>query len=126
MQALIAVDGSDADAEAFWDWLNRERELRGHLASGTASPAPGTMGATTEFILELATIAAGASGVWSALAQSVSTWLVHRQRSSQEDIKVTITMPNGQQITIDAKRAQDLEALTEKLTAAALSEAGGR
>lgn len=111
MQLRIAVEGSDTDAEALGDWLGHEPALRGRLTSAAAPAAPGTMGAASEFVLQLAATAAGAGAVWAALAQSMSTWLSNRG----SDVSVTLTTPDGRQVTVDAKRVRDAEELLRDL-----------
>jgi hypothetical protein len=125
VQLQIAVEGSDTDAEALWEWLGHEPALRGRLTSTAAPAAPGTMGATSELVLQLAATAAGAGAVWAALAQSMSTWLSSRN----SDVSVTLSTSDGRQVTVDAKRVRDAEALVRNLVlpeAAVPGEARGR
>jgi hypothetical protein len=125
VELRIAVDGSDTDVEALWGWLRDEPALRGRLTSGAAPAAPGTMGAQTEFVLQLAGTVAGAGALWAALAQSLSTWLSHRS----SDVAVTFATPDGRQVTVDAKRVRDVEAMVRSLVepaATAPGEARGR
>lgn len=107
MQLRIAVEGSDTDAEALWEWLGNEPALRGRLTSVAAPPARGTMGAVSEVVVQLAATAA----VWTALAQSMSTWLSHRR----SDVDITLRTPDGRQVTVNAKRVRDVEALVRNL-----------
>jgi hypothetical protein len=103
-QARITVEGRDADAESLWDWLRHEPELRGRLRARSASTPAEAMGAPIELVVILATATVP---VASALARSLSTWLVQRR----SDLTVTVTGPDGRQVSVSSRRIADPEKL---------------
>jgi hypothetical protein len=103
-QARITVEGQDTDAESLWDWLRHEPELRGRLRACSASAPVDAMGAPIELVVVLAT---ATTAVASALARSVSTWLVQRR----SDLTVTVTGPDGRQVSVSGRRVADPEKL---------------
>jgi hypothetical protein len=103
-EARITVDGNDTDAESLWDWLRHEPELRGRLHTGSVPAPDGAMGAPIELVVVLATAAVP---VASALARSLSTWLVQRR----SDLTVTVTGPDGRQVSVSSRRVADPEKL---------------
>jgi hypothetical protein len=62
------------------------------------------MGAPIELVVVLATAAVP---VASALARSLSTWLVQRR----SDLTVTVTGPDGRQVSVSSRRVADPEKL---------------
>jgi hypothetical protein len=103
-EAKIIVDGNDTDAESLWDWLRHEPELRGRLHTGSVPAPDGAMGAPIELVVVLAT---ATTAVTSALARSLSTWLVQRR----SDLTVTVTGPDGRQVSVSSRRVADPEKL---------------
>jgi len=115
----IAVDGrdADADADALWDWLRNEPELRGRVRTASASTPEGAMGASTELVVQAAATMAGAGALWAALARSLSVWLTQRR----SDITVKVTGPDGRQVSVNAKRVADPERLLRQALEASTS-----
>lgn len=105
MQARIAVDGRDTDRESLWDWLRHEPELRGRLQLSTVPTHDEAMGATTDLVIEVSAVLAGASAVWATLAKSLSVWLVQRR----SDLTITVTGPDRRKVSVSAKRVVDAE-----------------
>jgi Effector Associated Constant Component 1 len=103
-QATITVEGQDIDAESLWDWLRHEPELRGRLRARSAPAPDEAMGAPIELAVVLAT---ATTAVASALARSLSTWLVQRR----SDLTVTVTGPDGSQVSVSSRRVADPEKL---------------
>jgi len=103
-QATITVEGRDVDAESLWDWLRREPELRGRLRARSAPAGHEAMGAPIELVVVLAT---ATTAMASALARSVSTWLVQRR----SDLTVTVTGLDGRQVSVSSQRVADPEKL---------------
>lgn len=62
------------------------------------------MGAPIELVVVLATVT---TAVTSALARSLSTWLVQRR----SDLTVTVTGPDGRQVSVSSRRVADPEKL---------------
>jgi hypothetical protein len=102
--ARIAVDGHDRDMESLWDWLRHEPELRGRLRTRSAPTPEEAMGAPIELVVILATATVP---VASALARSISTWLIQRR----SDLTVTVTGPDGRQVSVSSRRVADPEKL---------------
>jgi hypothetical protein len=106
VEARIAIDGSDNDRVALWDWLLNDRELRGRVKRDTA-PRAGEMGGEIEYVVSAVV---GAGAVWATLARTLSIWLVQRR----SDVTITITGPGGRKTQINAKRTKDPEALVRQ------------
>ncbi|MFE2844901.1 hypothetical protein ACFXKS_15285 [Streptomyces scopuliridis] len=107
MKVTLAVSGPGEDtAGASSDlrrWLRRHPELRDRITpEPAAEPAPGSMGAAGELVSLL--LAPG--GFTAALAAAVVAWLQNR-RGNQT---VTITLPDGTQVTVSSERVRDLSA----------------
>ncbi|MBF6048296.1 hypothetical protein GO001_24295 [Streptomyces sp. NRRL B-1677] len=97
-------------------WLQRHPELRAHIRQEPApEPAPGTMGAASEIL----TLVLAPGGVTVALSAAVVAWLQNR-RGNQT---VTITLPDGTQVTVASERVRDLSARDSGELAQRLAEA---
>lgn len=97
-------------------WLRRHPELRDRVALEPGpEPVGGTMGAAGELVSLL--LAPG--GVTAALAAAVVAWLQNR-RGTQT---VTITMPDGTQVTVSSERVRDLTAEASGEVAERVAEA---
>lgn len=118
-QATITVEGQDTDAESLWDWLRHEPELRGRLRARSAPTEHEAMGAPIELVVVLATTT---TAVASALARSLSTWLVQRR----SDLTVTVTGPDGHQVSVSSQRVADPEKLLRSVLEPARPEAAGK
>lgn len=102
----VAVGGDNCEQESLWLWLYDERQLHGHLRRDD-TPQPGTMGVDAfQVVVSLA-----ASGTLVAFAQSLTTWL--KQRRS--DLSITITGPDGRQLSLNGKRIGQADAFIESL-----------
>ncbi|MGG8407148.1 effector-associated constant component EACC1 [Streptomyces sp. 12297] len=105
MQIAITAldDGGRVGTDDLRGWLGRQRELRGRVKRGSGqTPAPGTMGTATEFV----TVLLEPGGVVAVLAAAVVTWVQNRSGSQT----VTITRPDGTEITVTSDRVKGLTA----------------
>jgi hypothetical protein len=96
-QLRLKVDGADDAEVALWEWLRAEPDLRGLVGRDQAPAAAGEMGAFTELVVTLAS-----TGTLAAVARTVGVWLTQRRA----DITVTITLPEGRTVALDARRVQ--------------------
>lgn len=104
IEARIRVEGQDTETASLWDWLRHEPELRGRLRASGAPAQDEAMGVPIELVVVLATATVA---VASALARSLSTWLVQRR----SDLTVTVTGPDGRQVSVSSRRVPDPEKL---------------
>ncbi|MFC6016636.1 hypothetical protein ACFP2T_10530 [Plantactinospora solaniradicis] len=111
MEVRISVDGRDADFEALWEWLRSEPDIRGRLRLGSLPTPEGTMGSSTEVVVQAAAAMAGAGALWAALSRSLAVWLTQRR----SDITVTVTGPDGRKVSLNAKRVTDPENLLREV-----------
>ncbi|MGA6158805.1 effector-associated constant component EACC1 [Stenotrophomonas sp. NPDC087984] len=103
MRVVLSVSGGSGAAGDLRRWLIRDPQLRGRLGrEPAAEPTAGTMGATAELLPVL--LAPG--GLTAALAAAVVAWLQNR-RGNQT---VTITRPDGTQVTVTSERVRGLTA----------------
>lgn len=105
MQIAIAVrdDGGRIVTDDLRAWLGRQRELRGRVQRVSAAPQdPGVMGTAAELI----TVVLAPGGVATVLAAAVVAWVQNR-RGSQT---VTITRPDGTEVTVTSDRVKGLTA----------------
>jgi len=118
-QVRLNVDGvADTDAEvALWDWLRAEPELRGLVVRQQAQPQPGTMGVDQELLVALTS-----TGTLAAVARTVGVWLIHRHST----VTVTLTLPDGATVALDAHRVQadDVERLLKAARAGTTTSPG--
>jgi hypothetical protein len=105
MRVKILVDGIHRDdrAQELVAWLRREDRLRGRVQLSPATIGPGQMGAVTDTIA----IALGTGGAGTVLARALIAWISHRTT----DVKLTLTRPEGTELSIDAHRVDDPQAL---------------
>ncbi|MGI8332367.1 effector-associated constant component EACC1 [Actinomadura scrupuli] len=116
VEARIAVDGTDGDAESLSDWLRHEPGLRGRVGPAAAPAPDGAMGAPVELVVALATTAGGTAGV---LARALSRWLIERERQRHSDVTIKVTGPGGRQVQVSARRVPDSEPLLRAVLEAA-------
>lgn len=110
VEVRIAVDGTDADGEALWDWLRQEPELRGRIRRRSLPPPPGAMGSLTELVVE--GIVTGTIGTLAGLlGQSLSIWLTRPRHRSGTCTTITVTATNGQSVSLTTENAADAERL---------------
>ncbi|MEV4502791.1 effector-associated constant component EACC1 [Streptomyces klenkii] len=119
MKATLTVSSPGTGPGAVNDlrrWLQRHPELRAHVRQEPApEPAPGTMGAASEIL----TLLLAPGGVTVALSAAVVAWLQNR-RGNQT---VTITLPDGTQVTVASEKVRDLNARDSGELAQRLAEA---
>jgi len=110
MDTRIAIEGTDADFESLWDWLQYEPQLRGHVKASHPSPTGGAMGSPVELVIALATSATGTAAI---MARALSRWLVERERQRRSDVTVKVSGPDGRQVSVTTRgpAATDTEAL---------------
>ncbi|MFD5433489.1 hypothetical protein ACFWJ4_15220 [Kitasatospora sp. NPDC127067] len=102
---------TDADANLLplRDWLTAEDSLRGRVGLLRPTPEPGHMGAVVDVLV----VALGSGGTGAVLARSLTTWLSQRRA----DVKVTITDASGRRVSVDVRRARDVEAVVREIGA---------
>ncbi|MGW3999704.1 effector-associated constant component EACC1 [Amycolatopsis sp. NPDC004772] len=110
LRLRITGEDSETRLRALHRWLGREDDLRGRVALRNRPVAPGEMGGVAD-VLTVALGSGGAAAVLvHAISRSVSTWLTQ----SRSDVTVTMTTTTGtetREITVDARRARDPEAV---------------
>ncbi|MCM2388288.1 effector-associated constant component EACC1 [Streptomyces albipurpureus] len=103
-KCTLEVSGGPAETDDLRQWLRRNPELRCAIGqSRSGPPAPGGMsGGAAELIPLLLT----PGGLTAAVAAAVVAWLQSR-RGNQT---VTITQPDGTQVTVTSERVRGLTA----------------
>ncbi|MEV7416071.1 hypothetical protein [Streptomyces sp. NPDC089919] len=105
MQIAIRAqdDAGRAGTDDLRGWLVRQQDLRGRVKRGSAATAErGTMGTPTEWV----TVLLAPGGVATVLAAAVVAWVQNR-RGSQT---VTLTRPDGTEVTVTSERVKGLTA----------------
>lgn len=108
MQARIRVTaGRDIVAEltSLREWLGREAAFRGRVQVESLPIESGHMGG----IVDTLTVALGAGGAVTVLANSMSVWL--KQRGS--DVNIEVISSIGKKVTLTAKHVSDVAALID-------------
>ncbi|WP_406639113.1 effector-associated constant component EACC1 [Amycolatopsis sp. WGS_07] len=111
MDLQIRIEsGAVDDYVALADWLNGDRDFRGHVRQVTGPPAEGALGDW----IEMLTVAVGSGGLGVSLTASLNTWLSTRQRDLTA--KVTVT-PEGRTVELHARNpnTRELELLGQIL-----------
>lgn len=106
MQARIRVTaGRDIVGElaSLREWLGREAAFRGRVQVERQPIESGHMGG----IADTLTLALGAGGAVTVLANSVSVWLEQRR----SDVSIEVISSNGKKVTVTAKRVPDAATL---------------
>lgn len=110
LRLRVAGEDSASRLRALHSWLSREDDLRGRVALRNRPVAPGEMGG----VVDVLTVALGSGGAAAvlvhAISRSVTTWLTQ----SRSDVTVTMTTTTDaetREITVDAQRARDPEAV---------------
>jgi hypothetical protein len=112
-QITIETDGSADDLFQLLEWFNDNDQLRGRVKLPSEQIRPGQMGGLTDVLI----VAAGAGGLATALARSLTTWFTVRRSK----IAVTIKTGADSAITLDAERVkmpevtQALQSMLEQL-----------
>lgn len=99
MQARIRVTaGRDIAAElaSLREWLGCEAAFRGRVQVERQPIESGHMGG----IADTLTLALGAGGAVTVLANSVSVWLQQRR----SDVNIEVSSSNGKKVTVTAER----------------------
>ncbi len=120
MEARIAIDGRDTDAESLWDWLCHEPKLCWTTADQQRHSPEGAMSATTELVVQAA--ARAGACVMIALVRSLSVRLVQRLSNltmSLSNLTMKVTGPDGWQVSVSARQV----GAPEQLLRAALEPA---
>ncbi|MFT9668466.1 effector-associated constant component EACC1 [Streptomyces rhizosphaericola] len=106
MELYVWVEGNAQveELEDLVEWLSHETELRGRIKLAPAVPAAGELGGLPEILV--ATL--GGGGAVSVLATSLSTYLSQSRRRA---IRIKVKGRQGQEIEVDAQRADDAERL---------------
>ncbi|GAA2981403.1 hypothetical protein [Kitasatospora sp. NPDC006786] len=106
----LAVEGDDSveGLAELSDWLGQEPGLRGLVTPADAVPGPGELGAVADVLV----VALGAGGAVSVLAASLQAFLAQPRRS---DVRIVVSVADGRQVEVDAKRVDDVEALLRQV-----------
>ena len=104
MQIVVTVEGEESGPEiGLHKWLTGEPELRGRIRRDAGeTPPAGAMGVLSDALIALLE----PGGVAVVLAGAVVGWAQSR-RGSQT---ITITRPDGMEITISSTRVRNLDA----------------
>ena len=107
METRLVVEGAGSAAElaSLNEWLRRTDELRGRVRPVPKVPAPGEMGGAIDVLV----VAAGAGGVLTVLANSLSVWLSRPRRSS---VTVAVERPDGTRVEITGEHLRSVDELT--------------
>ena len=105
----VAVTGARDVDMALSNWLRDVPELRGRVQRERVLERSGQQGASGDLVVALAS-----TGAATALVTSLQVWLANRHT----DVMVSVTVPDGRQVTVNATRAHDLTRVRDLLTAA--------
>lgn len=94
---------------ALASWLGSEEALRGRVVPVRRAPEPGQMGA----VVELLTVALSSGGAGVVLVRSLCSWLTQ----SRADVTVQIKGPDGREVHVDVRRANDAAAVMREVAA---------
>jgi hypothetical protein len=108
VHVVVSNDNTGVELASLQDWMRSDPDLRGrvrltHLAARDET----AMGVPVELVVALGS----ASTAVVALSRAVTTWIVQRR----SDVSVTVTSPNGRNVTVDAKRIKADHELIRKL-----------
>ncbi|WP_053707259.1 effector-associated constant component EACC1 [Streptomyces sp. NRRL B-3648] len=124
MRIVITVEGDESGTDlGLHNWLSGEPELRGRIRrSAVDAPPAGAMGVVGDALIALLE----PGGVAAVFAGAVVGWAQSR-RGSQT---ITITRPDGVEITISATHVRNLDArqtaeLAQQLAAAVQQPSAG-
>jgi membrane-associated two-gene conflict system component 1 (EACC1) len=106
----LVVEGADAAAglASLNEWLRRTDELRGRVRAVPRVPAPGEMGGPIDVLV----VAAGAGGVLTVLANSLTVWLNLPRRST---VTVSVERPDGTRVAITGEHLRSPDELAALL-----------
>ncbi|MFJ3728251.1 hypothetical protein ACIPYQ_37570 [Streptomyces sp. NPDC090045] len=114
----ITLDaGGPAETDDLREWLRRNPQLRSHV--GTPVPAAPDSGSMSGGATEIVPLLLAPGGLTAAVAAAVVAWLQSRKVNQT----VTITRPDGTQVTvtsegIDGRAAQNPGDLAQQVAAA--------
>lgn len=111
----VAVAGARDVDVVLAEWLRGIPELRGRVQREQVAAQPGEQGVSGDLVIALAS-----TGAATALVTSLQVWLTNRHT----DVTVSVSVPDGRQITVNATRAHDMTQVRELLTAALAADAG--
>ena len=107
LHLAVASEDSGSPLLALRDWLASENELRGRVRVRQRPPDPGEMGAA----LDVLAVAVGSGGAVGVLVRSLLSWLGGRRA----DVVVTVSAPDGRQITVEVRRTSDPQAVLREV-----------
>jgi hypothetical protein len=109
MKVWLSVDGFDPieGLEELSGWLAHEPELRVLVSIIGGIPSPVELGVAASAL----EIAVGSGGTITVLAASLKAFLAQPRRS---DVRIILRTSGGDDIEIDAKRVDDVEALVRE------------
>lgn len=105
---MVNGDDTRASLESLFDWLRHEDVLRGHLQLRPSAVTSDAMGALDDAL----TVALGGGGAAAVLARSLTEWV--KQRTS--DVRLTLTRPNGETLSLDGRRIRSPATLIDIVT----------
>lgn len=117
MHLSLTADGRDATTTGLYEWLRADPMLRGRTRLQSGPIQPGTMGGAAEVMVQATAAVVGGGALWAALASSITAWLSQRR----SDVTITVTGTDGRQVSIDAKRVDDPQAVIRQVLDAALT-----
>jgi hypothetical protein len=106
---IVGVAGARDVDVALLEWLRTVPELRGRVQRDRTSARPGEQGASGDLV-----VAVASTGAATALATSLQVWLANRHT----DVTVSVSVPGGRQVTLNAAHAPDLTQVRELLSTA--------
>jgi hypothetical protein len=119
-EPVVLVDGaSPDDLRQLYSWLLAEDDLRGRVKLVERGPEAGVLGP----VLDAIRILADPSG--AVLASGLVAWVKHRRSS----VKVTVTGPAGESLSVEANRvhlmnAAEVGEFTQQVAAVVRSGSG--
>lgn len=113
MQVTVTVDGTDAEVEAFWDWLRDEPDLRGGWRAAPRTTSSEAMGAPVEFVVDFVRLHGDGAAI---LASAVYAYLRTRERFRRVTVKFTGSDGRTVSVSTPARTVEDLERLVRTVT----------
>jgi hypothetical protein len=117
MEIRIGIDEDSLgrDLLSLRRWLRREKGLYWPDEAAATVPPEGRMGSATDVLV----VAVGSGGAISALATSLGVWLTQLKSRPRPAVTVTITMPDGTAISVQANQADDPASVVREALSAA-------
>ena len=105
---VVSNDHTGIELASLRDWMRSDPDLRGRVRpSHPAAGDESAMGVPVELVVALGS----ASTTAVALFRTVTTWIIQRR----SDVSVTVTHPDGRNVTVDAKRIKTDRELVREL-----------